>query len=413
MYIPSLKNLFILVIFVSSIGYMFGQEERLNVFIDCNCDKNFLREELSYINHVRDQALADVKIFVNGISNGGGGSTFELRVIAGEQFNMPESHLTFQSLPNMTRDEVRLGLAKKMAIGLLPFLMETGMEDRIEISIIEDETGDKKSNYTSENDPWNNWIFQVYGEGELDNETSRRRMNAQLGFESDHITEDWRIRGDVRLNYSNNRFEDDEEVFRSERKRHFVMGSVVKSLSKHLSAGIFSGFNHDTFRNIDRSFHIRPAIEYNLFPYSEVVYREITFAYKIGYLYNNYIEPTIYERTSENLFTHSLDVQVRFRQTWGDVYTRLEASSFLNDFSKNRFEMNSWASVRVFKGLAVRFSANLQFIRDQINLPAGDASLEDLLLRQRQIATDFELGMGVGLSYTFGSAFNNIVNTRL
>ena len=75
--------------------------------------------------------------------------------------------------------------------------------------------------------------------------------------------------------------------------------------------------------------------------------------------------------------------------------------------------MNSSLSVRLFKGLAIRFSGNFEIIRDQINLPAGSASIEDVLLQQKQIATDFELGFSVGLSYTFGSAFNNVINTRL
>ena len=93
--------------------------------------------------------------------------------------------------------------------------------------------------------------------------------------------------------------------------------------------------------------------------------------------------------------------------------SRCSITSFLNDFSKNRVELNGNVSLRVFKGLAVRFSGNLQIIRDQINLPAGSASLEDVLLQQKQIATDFEVGFRVGLSYTFGSAYNNIINTRL
>jgi hypothetical protein len=63
--------------------------------------------------------------------------------------------------------------------------------------------------------------------------------------------------------------------------------------------------------------------------------------------------------------------------------------------------------------LSVRFSGRFEIIRDQINLPSGDASIEDVLLQQKQIATDFEMGFDVGLSYTFGSAFNNIINTRL
>ena len=42
-----------------------------------------------------------------------------------------------------------------------------------------------------------------------------------------------------------------------------------------------------------------------------------------------------------------------------------------------------------------------------------EASIEDLLLRQRQISTNFQNRISLGLSYTFGSIFNNIVNTRL
>ena len=106
-------------------------------------------------------------------------------------------------------------------------------------------------------------------------------------------------------------------------------------------------------------------------------------------------------------------MQFRFRQPWGNLYSRLRASSFLNDFAKNRTQFFGNVSVRVFKGLAARFSGRMELIQDQINLPAGSASIEDVLLQQKQIATDFEVGFSVGLSYTFGSAFNNVINTRL
>jgi hypothetical protein len=69
--------------------------------------------------------------------------------------------------------------------------------------------------------------------------------------------------------------------------------------------------------------------------------------------------------------------------------------------------------MRVFKGFSVRFLENLEFIHDQISLPAGDASLEDLLLQQKQIATEFESGLSLGVTYTFGYEFNNIINKRL
>lgn len=189
--------------------------------------------------------------------------------------------------------------------------------------------------------------------------------------------------------------------------------SIVKSLSNHWSTGVFVNSRHDTYTNIDFSGGFYPALEYNIYPYTEVLKREITFAYKIGGFYNNYIETSIFGEDNEVIYNHSFDIQARYRQPWGDIYSRIRASSFLEEFSKNRLQVYSSLSIRVLKGLSVRFSNNLEFIHDQINLPAGDASIEDVLLQQKQIATDFELDFSVGVSHTFGSAFNNIINTRL
>ncbi|MBK7871334.1 MAG: hypothetical protein IPJ74_12000 [Saprospiraceae bacterium] len=128
---------------------------------------------------------------------------------------------------------------------------------------------------------------------------------------------------------------------------------------------------------------------------------------------NNYLDSTIYNEIRENLFNQSLSMEARFRQPWGDIFSTLSASNYLHDFSKNRVELDSHISVRVFKGFAVRMSTEVDLIRDQISLPATSASLEDLLLQQRQIATNFRMRMGFGINYTFGSAFNSVVNTRL
>ncbi len=80
---------------------------------------------------------------------------------------------------------------------------------------------------------------------------------------------------------------------------------------------------------------------------------------------------------------------------------------------KNSFRLDSWFSIRVFEGLAVRFGGEIELIRDQLSLPKGNASIEDLLLQQKEIATDFYSEIRIGLSYTFGSSFNNYLNSRL
>ncbi len=402
--------LYILLLFSSS--FLFSQDkDPINLFIDCNCEKSYLRQEINYVNHVRDQQLANVILMIYDIANGSGGRTYKLDYKGTGAYDKISLERSFDSNMNMTSDDIRKGLLETVKNGLLRYLIESDVSDKISYKISDE--GLAKRQDIDFDDPWNNWIFEVYGEAQLDKESSRKEFEYEIGFESDRVTEKWRIRTDLQMNLSNSKYVQDDEEFLSKTERYFGYGSIVRSLSDHWSTGIFGGAKYDTYTNIDLSMSLTPAIEYNIFPYREVLRREIVFAYKIGYIYNNYIDTTIFGQDKESLFNHSLDVQVRYRQPWGNIYSRFRVMSFLNDFSKNRLELYSNISVRVFKGLAVRFSGNLDIIRDQINLPSGSASLEDVLLQQKQIATDFEVGFRVGLSYTFGSAFNNIINTRL
>lgn len=394
--------------------FLVGQEKedrKVRLFLDCSCEKNYIRQEIPFVDHVRDQSLANVQLFIYDIANGSGGRTYLLDFKGIKIYEGIEGEFSYETTPNMTTDEVRKGLVAKIKIGLLRYLVESDLVENIAYTV--NNGGKLEVALLEFEDPWNNWIFEIYGEAELSKESSRNEFEYEVGFESDRVTEKWRIRADLELNQATSRFQQSNETFTSERLRYSADGSIVRSLTDHWSTGIFIGALHNTFTNQNFSTYFRPAIEYNIFPYQEVLQRELVFAYRIGYFYNDYIDTTIFDQDSEGVFNHSMDIQLRYRQPWGNVYTRLRGSSFLEDFNKNRVQLFSRLSVRIFKGLGVTFSGNFEVIRDQINLPAGDASIEDVLLQQKQIATDFELGFRVGLSYTFGSAFNNIINNRL
>lgn len=401
-----------LVFLISSFQFIEAQDntkESINLFVDCNCDKNYIRQEVKYINHVRDQSLANVQIFIFDIANASGGRNYKLEFTGKSSFEDITDTLSFNSNANMTSDDIRKRIVWRIKRGLLRYILESNIANRVAYRIKGESEPTERDLY----DPWHNWIFEVFGEGSFDKETSRTRFQYKLGFDSDRVTEKWRIRLDFEMSQLNSEFIRNDEVFTSKRDRQIGSASVVRSLSDHWSTGLFSNLRHDTFANIDFSTGLYPALEYNIFPYQEVLKREITFAYKIGFFYNDYLETTIFNEDAELIFRHSFDINVRYRQSWGNIYSHLSASSFIEDFSKTRLRLNNSLSVRIFKGFGVRFSGNLQFIRDQINLPSGDASLEDVLLQQKQIATDFDLDLSVGVTYTFGSAFNNIINTRL
>jgi hypothetical protein len=48
-----------------------------------------------------------------------------------------------------------------------------------------------------------------------------------------------------------------------------------------------------------------------------------------------------------------------------------------------------------------------------VYLPKGEASDEEVLVRRRQLATNYLYFAEFGISYSFGSIFNNIVNPRM
>ena len=69
-------------------------------------------------------------------------------------------------------------------------------------------------------------------------------------------------------------------------------------------------------------------------------------------------------------------------------------------------------AVRLVKGLSLNFFVTGSRIRDQLNIQKDEQTPEEILLQQRQRLTGFRYTASVGLSYTFGSIFNNVVNPR-
>lgn len=399
-----LYTLSLLLFFISFNSY--SQENKLKVFLDCRCDTSYIKQNTPFLEYVRDQNLSDVEVFVYDIWNAAGARSFDFNFEGNNQYAHLSNKISFEGNPNFTNDQSRKELLKKYLLGLFPFLIDGGYDVSLAV--------DSKQNETvAVVDKWKNWVFEVSGGLYTDKEASRKVNSYNLGFEVDKVTEDWRISMDFRHDNSNSSFSNEDTTYESSRIGTRVFGRVVKSVSDHFSAGFFYGGQKDTYQNLASNYYLQPAVEYSLFPYAEVLNKEITLSYRMGSIHNQYIETTIFGFDKQKLSNHSLNLNVRFRQKWGDISSYMSATQYLNDGTKKRLSLRSNFNIRVIEGLSVRFSSNIQLIRDQFNLPAGDNSIEDLLLQQKQIATDFKTSFSVGLSYTFGSIYNSIINTRL
>jgi hypothetical protein len=187
---------------------------------------------------------------------------------------------------------------------------------------------------------------------------------------------------------------------------------LIRSVGPHFGVGMFADYYTATIDNLDHRVQLTPGVEYSLFPYDESTRRQITFTYRAGFEFADYIEETIYEQVQEKLLNTSLNASVRFRQPWGSISSGLTGFTYLHDLDYHRIAFNGNVSVRIGRGVSVNFGGNYQRINDQLGLPRGQASLEDILLQRRSLATAYRGSANVGLSYTFGSIYANVVNPR-
>ena len=381
-------------------------QEKIKAYIDCRCDENYLKQETSFLEYVRDQDLADVEIFIRDERNPTGSRSFEITIDGNNRYKDISSSATAVGYSNDTSSTLRDKLLNKLKVALVPFLEKANYNLKLNIeSNFEDST--------SLDDKWKNWVFELSGSYNNDKEESRKTNRYEVEFEIDKLTEDWRIGMEISRNESNRKFYSDDKEYTSNRKTTSFRGRVVRSISDHFSAGVFFGAYQNTYENIDFNRYLAPAIEYSIYPYKDVLSKEITLAYRIGTGKRNYIEETIYGYNEQKLTSQTLSLNIRFRQKWGNISSYINGTQFLNDGTKKRFSLRSDLDIRVFEGLAVRLSGNINLIREQYSLAAGNTSVEDLLLQQRQIATDYRTNFSIGLSYTFGSIYNSIINTRL
>ena len=147
--------------------------------------------------------------------------------------------------------------------------------------------------------------------------------------------------------------------------------------------------------------------------YAEATRRQFTALYRVGLASSRYEEITLFEKTPETRPEHSLELAADFTQPWGELYVSLTGSHYLDDPSQHRVEFYTNFEIRLLRGLNLDIRGGVSRIKDQIYVALEETSDEDILLRRRELGTDFEYSVDVGLSFTFGSVFNNVVNPRI
>jgi hypothetical protein len=258
--------------------------------------------------------------------------------------------------------------------------------------------------------------------GSTDGERYYKSQSLFSHLSADRVTDDWKTNFDFTHSYRDNQVtvqEYDsagavslEETYANLQRDWRMELLQVKSLSSHWSLGGNFEMASQTFRNQDLRVMARAAMEYNIFPYAQATRRELMLRYGVGVTSYRYADTTIFDKIRETLPSHFFEVEYRTREPWGSANVTIEHRNFLNDASKRTTDASFGFNVRVFRGFSISAGGGYEWIRDQVYLPRGEQSTVDVLLRRRALLSGFQYSMRMGLSYTFGSIYNNVVNPR-
>jgi hypothetical protein len=383
----------------------------LRVFLDCNsCDENYLRTEITFINYVRDRTDADVHVLVTTQGTGGGGIEYTIKFIGLGRFAGADQSLTYVSVQTNTEDERRAGFAGQFRLGLVRYVADTPLASRLKVTFDAPET---KAAASPQNDPWNFWVFSIGASGNLEGQESGNENRVRASLSANRTTDAWKLNFNAFGNYGQEEFVLEEgDIYTSISRNIEANALVVKSLTQHWSLGVVGALQSSLFSNYDLRTRVGAGPEYDVFPYSESTRRILTVLYTVGVETAKYDEVTIYDKLSETLIDQRLETNLNLRQPWGTAFASFELAHYLSQPDKYRLSTFGNLEVRLFKGFSVEVFGEASRRRDQLSLRRGDATNEEILVRQRELATGYQYEVGFGISYSFGSIFNNVVNPR-
>lgn len=379
------------------------RKDALNVFMEST---DFIRKEIPYVNYVRDIKDAGVYIISTSQNTGSGGHEFTYFFVGqNENANMRDT-ISFVTSPDETQDERRKQEVRSLQIGLMRYVAKTPLSKYLKISFTE------LLSETVSSDKWNSWVFRTSFNGWLDGQQTYKSTNLNGNFNASRVTKDWKINLRARYDYGIDKFEIEDDIISSENNSKSLNTLIVKSISDHWSYGGSANTGSSSYNNQKFYATFMPGIEYDIFPYSESTRRQLRLLYTVGYGYVNYMDTTIYNLTKEGHFMHSLGAAYEVVQKWGSIDVSLTYSNYLHDWTKNNLSINGFLDLRITKGLSVNFGGGASIIHDQLGLVKSGATAEEVLLRRKELATQFQYFTSFGFSYTFGSIYNNVVNPR-
>ncbi len=406
--------------FVGSAQPIKNAPARLSVFVDCSntwCDMTFIRSEIKGVNFSLDNQAADVHVLITSLPTGSGGSHFQLIYYGQHAFAGMSDTLAFDVDPNATESESREQLLYFLKSGLVPYVIHTKGLRNLSIEFMESSDSTTRGDSTKNGeDPWGYWVFRVGTNGNINADAVYRNYRYSGNISANRTTDKWKYGLFINASKNQSSFKYDDgtgEVKFTVNNHdlslyHYLVGSINERWSWAYDARV----SQSTFSNYKLRAELSAGIEYNIYPYKEVNNNLFTIAYVLAAKEQRYYDTSIYDKLRDRVYTQSIRLNMTKNQKWGNLSVGLFGEHFLQNWDFFNLGINAFTNVRITGGLSFFVSAFGGITRDQIFLPKGGASPQEVLARQRQLASGYSYFTSFGINYRFGSKLNNFVNPR-
>ena len=388
-----------------------GDAARVRVHLDCDeCDFDFVREAVDFVDWVRDRQTAQVEVLVTIAKTGGGGTRFDVRFVGRQDFAGVDDDASWSAPPAAPDDLVRHGLAHVLSLGLVRYAAHSPAAQGLGVEFRPLATA-----AAAGRDPWNLWVFSVGLSGSFSGQQTEHAESAHATANASRTTELWRITVSGVGDYAQNRYElAGPPPTTVESISRYALGNVtlVRGLGDHWSADAVASTGFNDYLNTAFSAFTGAAVEWSVLPYAQATQRQLTFRYAFAEDYFRWKEPTIYGYDDQYLPAESLAGTFQMTEPWGSISTTATALHYFPHLSQNEATFSTYVDLKLVKGLALNLIGSLAFLHDQIYLSAAGATEAEVLLQRRQLATSYTYSGLVGFSYSFGSIHNDVVNPR-
>lgn len=383
------------------------QDSAVRVYLDgLSASSDYVKTNITFVNYVRDPMQAQVHVLGTSQSTAQGGYCYTVVLMGRESFCGMNDTLTYVSRRTDTEEMTRDGVVRTLKMGLMRYVARSPLAPGISISY----AGAAKPSAVT--DPWDYWYFSLGGDMYMSGTEKQGAGNLSGGATAQRVTSALKLYFHLSTSYSESKTELATRTLRVIRRTNTLDAKAVKSLSKRWSAGLFGEIFTSSYTTKKSYYTVAPAIEFDVFPYSESTHRMFTLSYCIKLTDVRYHEKTIYNKTEETLLHHALAVDIAVRERWGSIGGSVDGTQYFHDPSIYRLSAMASLGVRLFEGFGLSISGGYSRIHDEIDQPKRNLTDDEVLLNLRNLASTYSFNFSIGFSYSFGSRYSNVVNPR-